>query len=483
MASRPPPLPELPGEQAPSVSTVTTSSSTTSARPPNGVSSSPSQRQRMINAVSQRIGAVGALLTSPFRDRPPSNVNQRSSPESSLISELTGTSADNRNGYVPSESAESINAQLRSLYHESGDGGDSDEEGAEADLHYSSVTSHEEDETTPEDAPDDGDVITPLAGAPEGWEIPTPPPSFKGYMPKEGSGAPSTFEEVDNPAGWTDYMFQPKYKGTVYEGHFTPCGAKVAPVGDDGKRVVNGWEFIYSGWTPDEFDIATYSRSPATANNLKPKERGGKLNVNRLKKYGINKDTSQSPLHLYNLLLPIHDPSKTGIADDGRMPFYSRVAQCTNLYAMSKGLGSGYNHKYQTVSELEMVHWAGVLVRHGARSGQPMGLHYRWIPNDPDYDAVIADGMTLTRWRQIKSVFKLNNNMVAPQKGSAGYDPCNKYDLIYKALTYNMNYFTETACLDYGLDETTWGFMGYSGECGGRLMNKKVSKGEHCICL
>ena len=53
-----------------------------------------------------------------------------------------------------------------------------------------------------------------------------------------------------------------------------------------------------------------------------------------------------------------------------------------------------------------------------------------------------------------------------------------RYDPIFKVMCHNMNYFTQKADEDFGVDESTWGFMGYSGECGGRLMNKMVSKGE-----
>ena len=41
-----------------------------------------------------------------------------------------------------------------------------------------------------------------------------------------------------------------------------------------------------------------------------------------------------------------------------------------------------------------------------------------------------------------------------------------------------MNYVTAKADLDCTVDETTWGFSGYSGDAGGRLMNKPVSKGK-----
>ena len=74
---------------------------------------------------------------------------------------------------------------------------------------------------------------------------------------------------------------------------------------------------------------STYAvRSAATARNLKPKEGVGKLDLAKLKAYEINNDTVGSSLHIYNLVPPIHDPTKSGTIKDNssRMPFYSCVA-------------------------------------------------------------------------------------------------------------------------------------------------------------
>lgn len=46
-----------------------------------------------------------------------------------------------------------------------------------------------------------------------------------------------------------------------------------------------------------------------------------------------------------------------------------------------------------------------------------------------------------------------------------------------------MNYCTTRADLDQTIDESTWGFAGYSGEAGDHLMNKPVKKGECCAML
>jgi hypothetical protein len=69
------------------------------------------------------------------------------------------------------------------------------------------------------------------------------------------------------------------------------------------------------------------------------------------------------------------------------------------------------------------------------------------------------------------------------KSGEDGYDPCIKYDYIYHCLVHNMNYATEHTDLDGTIDETTWGFSGYSGDAGGRLMNKPQSKGDVMYCL
>ena len=53
------------------------------------------------------------------------------------------------------------------------------------------------------------------------------------------------------------------------------------------------------------------------------------------------------------------------------------------------------------------------------------------------------------------------------------YDPCGKYDLIYKVMVHNMNYVTKRADSDGTMDECCWGVGGYMAECGGRLVGKK----------
>jgi hypothetical protein len=159
---------------------------------------------------------------------------------------------------------------------EEGDGGDSDVEGDEVNMHYQAMTAIEENDL---DLDEWGEVSDPsIPGAPEGWIPPSAQIGFICYCAK--FDAPSHFSEVDNPGRWSDLVFQPKYvkvKGrdktttSTYAGHFTPAGAKVVPADSFGQREVNGWKFFYSGgWEPDQFDRRTFVRGQATKDKLEP---------------------------------------------------------------------------------------------------------------------------------------------------------------------------------------------------------------------
>jgi len=200
--------------------------------------------------------------------------------------------------------------------------------------------------------------------------------------------------------------------------------------------------------------------------------------VNALKKHGLTAELIRnSPLWFYQTLFPLAPPEMSGVKDDNRMPYFSDVAAFTNTYAAMNGRGIGIGHDWNNVSVQELVRWTAVPIRHGSMDGNPGTVHTRWKENDPRYDPVIADNIGYERWKQIKSNFKLNNNLLAKKRGEEGYDPCNKYDMIFRTLVHNMNYCTERADKDQAVDESTWGFAGFCAETGGRLMNKPVSKG------
>jgi hypothetical protein len=51
---------------------------------------------------------------------------------------------------------------------------------------------------------------------------------------------------------------------------------------------MNGWEFHYKNWKAEEFDEKTYARTGAMFGDLKPDSRKGCLDVNVLRKHGLN---------------------------------------------------------------------------------------------------------------------------------------------------------------------------------------------------
>jgi hypothetical protein len=73
---------------------------------------------------------------------------------------------------------------------------------------------------------------------------------------REEQGEPD-FESVDNPGNWSAYMYRPVFKKNKkkekaqYSHHELPTAAVPVPKDDNGKRVINGWEFFYGGWEAD----------------------------------------------------------------------------------------------------------------------------------------------------------------------------------------------------------------------------------------
>ena len=72
--------------------------------------------------------------------------------------------------------------------------------------------------------------------------------------------------------------------------------------------------------------------------------------------------------------------------------------------------------------------------------------------DDANYDHIIANNINVSRWRQIKGVFKMNNNLTSPGRGQTGYVPAAKFDLIFQTLVHNMNHFMLWAELDAAAD-------------------------------
>ncbi len=405
-----------------------------------------------------------------------SGVNNPTSPSS-----INNEDGDGKDNESTEEKIMGRNESLNSYDYDSssicsGDSGCSGDDGSEAEIHDAG-TEFEPMENTIDDLYG-VDFVEGLPGAPEGWSPPGPP---DGWEYKAPAGSPKE-EDIDNPASWNLYSFAPKINASTkkYEGHFTPAGAKVVPMAQDGSREIGGWTFYYNGWKGDAFDKETFVRGDASHGNLKPENRRGCLDVDILKKHGLNEARMRDdPLFFYQMLFPIADPKHTAIDGDCRMPYFSMASICTNVYAAASGAGSGVGRDWVGVTAPELVKWTACPIRNGALDGKPATLTARWTVGDPRYDSCMAYNISRSRFKMIKRFFKLNNNLMDAKKGDAGYDPCSKYDFIYKVLIHNMNYVTKFADLDATIDESTWGFGGFSGECGGRLINKPVSRGEY----
>ena len=96
-------------------------------------------------------------------------------------------------------------------------------------------------------------------------------------------------------------------------------------------------------------------RGSAKYGNFTPLDRMGCLDVDVLKKHGLNaKRVKNDPLFFFTQLFPICPPSRiegdkcisvNGVDRDTRMPHFSMLAQFTNVYASMSDSGSGMGHE------------------------------------------------------------------------------------------------------------------------------------------
>ena len=114
-----------------------------------------------------------------------------------------------------------------------------------------------------------------IPGAPDDWSHPAA---------ETEQGEPS-FENVDNPGGWSSFTFRAEYekgRGTGgYKLYIFPTGASPVPL-IEGERKVGDWEFYYKGWHG-----VHEVRDGATPENLFPEARKGSLDGDMLSKMGL----------------------------------------------------------------------------------------------------------------------------------------------------------------------------------------------------
>ena len=313
-----------------------------------------------------------------------------------------------------------------------------------------------------------------------------PPPEWRPKDAEASRGEPP-FSEVDNPGNWPEYCFKPKFesrkKASKYTHHCMPTGVRPVPVGVKGERSINGWQFYYNGFKNEEFKY----RRGASTSNMFPKEMNGKLDQGVLEALGLTKERMQpdlAPIFFYQLVMPFCDPSKSGIPDDPRMAYYTDVERFTNIGKFDSGKGGTYGHEWKVAKASELVHFDGIMIRDGVLGGSGGAIHQRYLDGACKHDP-ISECMTFSRLCQLKRVMKMHHPS-CPQRGQHGYDPAYKYDLPWRVLTHNTNALTKKADENLMIDEMTWQFCGY-GEAGSgvvsRLVNKKVPKGGQTVVL
>ena len=443
-----------------------------------------------VTRISRNASAGRTLLETPPLDATRRSEESSLSPSSHTHSQ--SSPAEDLGAFANFD--ELVNA-LEEAEGQDADGGESDEEGEELELHEEAFAlaevdriHHQEIETHVEQIckgniafvlkkgeiesnEDNEDLLAKVHKAPDGYAA----------AEKKDPNEPD-FQNLDNPGGWSDFVFRPVYKKTgrgatanyQYVQHELPTGCTPLPKDAEGKRTSAGWELHYDGWNTDR---ASLPRDGATVNNLFPEERRGCLDIEVLKNLGLTKERIQGvpdSLFFLQLILPICDPKQSGIVDDPRSPYYTECTKFSNLYKYQSSIGSTYGHSVKEVENHEFVRFDGCLIRDGVRGGDG-AIYRRWNKESACSDEYIQSGMTVSRWHQLKRVFKLNNNDTSPKAGQDGYNPCSKYDLIYEVICANVIALTKHAELDLTGDETTWAHQGF-GEKGANNLRRVVGK-------
>jgi hypothetical protein len=93
------------------------------------------------------------------------------------------------------------------------------------------------------------------------------------------------------------------------------------------------------------------------------------------------------------------------------------------------------------------------------------------------------EAMHCRRWLDIKACLKQNEFWTEKKKTDEGYDPTQKYRLVWDVMTHNMNQLIDKGGLDLTVDETTWPNSSYA-DIQGCLQGKKTDKGgQHVLLL
>ena len=89
-------------------------------------------------------------------------------------------------------------------------------------------------------------------------------------------------------------------------------------------------------------------------------------------------------------------------------------------------IGGSFGHKHDPVELRELVQFHGIVIRDGVKGQSDGAIHRRWDESSSSFDQDTAHGMTLTRFRQIKSVMPSTHAVSSSQNGSVEVEGMNE---------------------------------------------------------
>ncbi len=291
------------------------------------------------------------------------------------------------------------------------------------------------------------------------------------------------FEDVGNPGGWSLYTFRPMFepRGGKYICHAMPAGMVPVPINSVTRKIEEGgYEFFYQGWK-QENPIREDCRFGATREEVFPTDRDIKLDVTFIKKKGLSKQRMEqcTALFFYQLLLPIVDPAMSGIDGDTRMGYHKDVVRNNNMHAFGvKNRGGTHRHVFCPTTAEELLVWNGI-VCHNINTI----IAESWMMNHSNmFDQEIIEVMHFRQWININACLKQNEFWTEQERTDKGYDPTQKYRLVWDVMTCNMNQLIDKGGLDVTMNETTRPNSSYA-DVQGHLQGKKIDKGGQPVLL
>jgi hypothetical protein len=144
-----------------------------------------------------------------------------------------------------------------------------------------------------------------------------------------------------------------------------------------------------------------------------------------------------------------------------------------------KNKGGTRGHVFRPTTAEELLVWDGIVCRNINTN-----IAESWMTNQWNtFDQEIMEAMHFRRWLDIKACLKQNEFWTEKKKTDEGYDPTQKYHLVWDVMTHNMNQLIDKGGLDLSMDETTWPNSSYA-DIQGCLQGKKTDKGvQHVLLL